>query len=399
MKNPKKKGKQRRTIRKAWPRVSELKNGGSSRFLVDGRPFRERKFFDREDSALVLAEVWANEKENHGVEGFQISSDLRRQVANAVKILEPWDRSLDEAAKWYAAHLQAEQKRKDSLTVATCLNHWLDKKEEEMDLGRLSRGTFLELRSKANVIRAGLGEMSVAEVDEATVETFLHELPQSPRGRFNIRTKLSQFMSFCRRQKWIASNPAADVKVRVPDQEVSILTVEECEEMLDVASAEAPQLLAYIAVSMFSGLRPKEAEQLRWERIDWETSSLHVLGSTSKVRQTRYVAIEDNLVSWLSLVKQTTGEIVSKGFQRDWKKLRQTLGYSMSGTKKRTWPYDCLRHCYGSYWLAHHQNRAQLAELMGNSPEVIAKHYRRPVPRLEAERFWSLRPKVRMLQE
>ena len=56
----------------------------------------------------------------------------------------------------------------------------------------------------------------------------------------------------------------------------------------------------------------------------------------------------------------------------------------------KTWPIDVLRHCYGSYWLAVHHDRARLAELMGNSLSVIKTHYRRAISEVTAREYWIL---------
>ena len=55
-------------------------------------------------------------------------------------------------------------------------------------------------------------------------------------------------------------------------------------------------------------------------------------------------------------------------------------------------PDNALRHSYGSYWLAKHKNANELALLMGNSAEMIFRHYRQVVSPNEAERFWSIAP-------
>jgi len=44
------------------------------------------------------------------------------------------------------------------------------------------------------------------------------------------------------------------------------------------------------------------------------------------------------------------------------------------------------------YWLAVHQDRAQLAELIGTSLAMIKTHYKRAIPREVAEEFWKLIP-------
>jgi hypothetical protein len=43
-------------------------------------------------------------------------------------------------------------------------------------------------------------------------------------------------------------------------------------------------------------------------------------------------------------------------------------------------------------WIALHQDRARLGEQMGNTVQIIKKHYKRAVPKLEADKFWALRP-------
>ena len=57
-----------------------------------------------------------------------------------------------------------------------------------------------------------------------------------------------------------------------------------------------------------------------------------------------------------------------------------------------TWPQDVLRHSYGTYRLALKKSRSQVADEMGNSPEIIKKHYRRPVPERTAQAWFAIRP-------
>jgi hypothetical protein len=43
----------------------------------------------------------------------------------------------------------------------------------------------------------------ITDLDEPALETFIKNLPHEARGKANIRTKLSQLLSFCRRQKQV----------------------------------------------------------------------------------------------------------------------------------------------------------------------------------------------------
>jgi len=43
-------------------------------------------------------------------------------------------------------------------------------------------------------------------------------------------------------------------------------------------------------------------------------------------------------------------------------------------------------------WLAKTPNITQLAEEMGNSPEVIRRHYKKAIPANEVAAFWAIVP-------
>ena len=60
----------------------------------------------------------------------------------------------------------------------------------------------------------------------------------------------------------LRANPAADIKIRRrPEGEVSILTPDELRNLL---SKCAPEIVPYVAICAFAGLRPSEAASLLW---------------------------------------------------------------------------------------------------------------------------------------
>jgi integrase len=219
----------------------------------------------------------------------------------------------------------------------------------------------------------------------------LGKLALSPRARENVRLKSSQFFNFCVTRKWITENPAKNLAKKIDPQDVEILSVAEAEKLLRTAqgSPYAASVIPYLCVSLFAGLRPGEAHQLKWEQIHFETEQIEVLRATSKTRETRFVTIDPLLAQWLLPYRKSHGQIVGSNFTKDWKAMRQSAGYNEGSNP---WPVDVLRHSFGSYWLAIHQDRARLAEEMGNSVEIIKKFYKRAIPRQAAETFWQLEP-------
>ena len=59
---------------------------------------------------------------------------------------------------------------------------------------------------------------------------------------------------------------------------------------------------------------------------------------------------------------------------------------------RENWPTNALRHSFGSYHLAQFKDTAALALEMGNSPDVIFRHYRELVKPKDAERYWQIKP-------
>ena len=79
-----------------------------------------------------------------------------------------------------------------------------------------------------------------------------------------------------------------------------------------------------------------------------------------------------------------------------------TLGLSASAYRdhltqaakaaKITWDENLLRHSYGSYRLAQIKNAAQVAEEIGNSPQVVRTHYQNLVRPEAVADYWKVTP-------
>jgi integrase len=367
--------------------------------MVDARkagfPKGRRSFYETAEGAIGVAEVLETELLNHGTRAFGELSPLQRKDAiDALALLSSSpkaDATLLEAVRHYVDFLRAEAKRSTGPTLKEALDRYLEAKRDEYNAGMLRKLSLYDLVSKTRYLLAEFGELRLAEIDEPMVEAFLSKLALAPRARENIRLKASQLFNFCIRRKWMTENPAARLAKKIQTVDVEILSVEAAAHLLSTAagSQQTDSVLPYLAVSLFAGLRPGEAQQLTWERIHFETNQIEVLKSTSKTKETRFVTLEPLLARWLLPYRKTHGKIVGHSFVKDWKAVRERAGYNEASNP---WPVDGLRHSFGSYWLATHQDRARLAEEMGNSIAVIKRFYKRAIPRARAETFWKLEP-------
>jgi integrase len=391
--------RKKKVIRTQWPRVYLTPKDGKLVWCVDSRKTGfaagGRRFWHTPAEALAYAEQIERTRDNEGATGFaELSITERRDAALAIAHLEGAGTLLD-AAILFMRERERQERLTHIPTVDEAINAYLNLKRAEEAKGEISRQTLYDIESKIRIVRDRFGALKVTEIDEAAVSAFIRNLPHAARTKHNIRTKLSQFLNYCRREgKWITANPTENVKVRVKNGEVEILTMPEVRQLLAAAqSCELPQsVIPYLAVQLFGGLRPFEAAQLRWDRIHFETRQLEVRGETSKTRETRFVEMEPLLTQWLLPFRLSDGLITGSRFARTLQAVKAAAGFTYGDDKTRPWPTDVLRHCYGSYWLAVHRDRAHLAELMGNSLAVIKLHYRRAIPSSVAEEFWKLTP-------
>jgi integrase len=358
-----------------------------------GFPTGRREFWNTEAEALASAEGIAKQKDAQGAASFaELGPAERRDAAEALAHLNGAGSLLD-AAIVFMRERERLAKLAHVPTVDEAINAYINAKRIDEDAGTINRLTLYEIESKMRIVREAFGRLKVTEIDEAAVSAFIRKLPHAARGKANIRTKLSQFLNYCRREgKWITSNPTENIKVRVKNGDVKILSVDQAKGLLKAAlgNEKAASVVPFIVVQMFGGLRPFEAERLHWERIHFETGQLEVLGSTSKTRETRFVTMDPLLIEWLMPYRQKKGSIRGPFFVDTLQAVKAAAGFTFGDDQSNRWPKDVLRHCYGSYWLAVHKDRAHLAELMGTSLEMIKTHYKRAIPQPLAKGFWKL---------
>ncbi len=398
------------SLREEWPRIRKATVKGIEYFQVDGRPHYKRLGFASLTEAKTQADKWATARARYGTAGRFIAERDATKFAEALAVLAPFKASILDAAKHYAKHLEAESRRKASKTVSESLAAWLaDYKSKNRAVV-----TVREIKSMTRIFGAAFGAFRLTELTPARLLEWLERYESapgviaSPQTRANLRTKLSQFLGFAKLQGWLDSNPLEDVKLaRPPKAPVSILEIKQAGRLLQLAdqSPERAYVLPYLAICLFAGLRPSEAERLTWQDIHFTTGDIHVRGETSKVKEERFVPMEKNLIEWLETCPHRhPGSIIGKSHQKfrmAWEEVRRLAGYRLGKepqqgwpTLAQDWPADVLRHTFGSMWLAVHKSRAELAERMGNSEAIIKAHYRRAIREEMAQAFWKIVPKA-----
>ena len=100
----------------------------------------------------------------------------------------------------------------------------------------------------------------------------------------------------------------------MPDKDVVIYSPEEVSKLL--AHAE-PELVPYLALGAFAGLRRAELMRLDWKNLDFSMNHIRIAGNIAKTGSKRLIPMAPNLREWLLPYAQGQGRIVpeEKGFQ------------------------------------------------------------------------------------
>ncbi|MEA3211269.1 MAG: hypothetical protein QOE70_4326 [Chthoniobacter sp.] len=251
------------------------------------------------------------------------------------------------------------------------------------------------------------------------------------RRRDNILDEIRQGFQFARIRGYLPDEISAARQVPMLHKlgtPISFFTVVEMRLILEhVADEWRP----FVIFACFSGPRTgelaiskdakKSKDPLRWEDIDWEEREIHIRAETSKIGRVRIVPLLDNAYEWLLPHRRDTGTIAPAGERPDRefgkggrleKAINEALQTAPRLTNERpvqlqmesidpaplplltefTWRNNALRHSYGSYRATILRNLHQLADEMGNSPEICARHYRNPRPKSQAKAWFQIMP-------
>src|SRR5262245_25153584 len=340
----------------------------------------KRQFFETKEQAKAQADFKNKEVEQNGVEHAEFPTWLRVMAHEATAALQPFGKTIRDAAAHYLAYLKATAR---SCSAEQLVEEMLAKKKAD----KMSERHVDNLKSRLSYFSAKFNGKLVAAITTREIDDWLGELPVAPSTRNCYRNIAIQAFNFAIKRGYAVENPAAKTdKVKTPDGDIGILSVTQTARLLE---SSGPELLPYIAIGAFAGLRSSEIERLDWSDINFESGLIKVearKGTRKNTRRRRFERLEPNPREWIQPHRTLKGNVPPT---EDFRELFDTA--RARGGLLRNWPINALRHSYGSYHLAHFNDVNVLAIEMGNSPEMIFNHYRELVRPKDAEQYWKIK--------
>lgn len=233
-------------------------------------------------------------------------------------------------------------------------------------------------------LRRGLPDgLPVSGVTPRGIESVLAGL--TPHNRNNALRVWSAFFRWASGEGACAGDPCARAaRARLPEPPKGVITPAQAGAVMACAAARRPDMVPYLALAFFAGIRPEELRRLRPEKIG--ASYILLDGSVTKTASTRSVEIRPNLAAWLSAYPPALGRCVPplakkrlylamRAIREDTLALASETGDASLAVP--SWPPDCARHCFATYMYELTKDAAAVAAEMGHKGvDVFFAHYR-----------------------
>jgi integrase len=340
------------------------------------------------------------------IQGYALSLDTAMaEYREAKEILKGG--SLVEAARYYASKKVLDVPKK---TVQDVFEEMIKAKRSE----GCSKRYVQDLKSRCGKFAREFPRM-IATIRGFEIKTWLQNLtretskkdkraPRKPvtnRTRNNFRLCIQTLFSFAKSQVYLAAdwNEMESVPVwKTKDDGVEIFTPEEMSLLLAHAPAN---LIPFLTIGAFAGLRSAEIERLDWSKVNLESGHITVDASIAKTNSRRLAPISPNLKEWLDGHKKARGPVLELANVVN--ALRRLVDATRPADPNDpekvleaevAWKHNALRHSFCSYRLADVKSAAQVALEAGNSPQMIFQHYRELVTEKEAKRWFVITPET-----
>ena len=163
----------------------------------------------------------------------------------------------------------------------------------------------------------------------------------------------------------------------------TICGVFDADELAELFNAARPEVIPFLAIGAFAGLRHAEIARLDW--ADVKADHIEVKKGKAKTRSRRLVPILPNLQAWLAPHRKPEGPVAA--FANMTKQLLW-----LADDAEIAWRHNALRHSFISYRMAEIKNENAVAAESGNSPMMIYRNYRELVTESQAKAWFSVTP-------
>ena len=344
---------------------------------------RQRKFFETEREAKAECETLKARRENFGVSLGTMTPARIAEAAEAYKLLDPLSVDLLTAVRDYT-------RRHHQLNAS---KPWKEVFDEYQKLPKHRSEKYQKELKDAGETMRPLDRKLVIEISPKNIQTVLWKFAPSTRNA-KMRILRAVFNLGIKRG-YLVENPINRLDfAELEKGEVETFTVDETTKLLTAAFEHEIELLPFLVLGFFCGIRPDgELQKLQWEHVHLKEKQVVIPPSVAKTKRRRFVDISNNALLWLKAYGARGGSFTGKivPYEKSLLTKKRRALQEAAGVKR--WIQQGMRHSYCSYWLAKHEDANKLVLQSGHTgAETMWEHYHRGTKKKEANNFWAIRP-------
>ena len=259
-----------------------------------------------------------------------------------------------------------------------------------------------DLKFRLARFTAKFGRQEIRTLEWDTVEKWVETLParkdntiQSPRTRSNWFTMLRTIWRYARSKNYLPENhnlfpkenPYRGVKIGAK----SYMTTEGLYTLYDYYwTQQRYDMLTFLGVQAFAGMRVEEAKQLKWADIDLHTRTIALSAEAAKKSESRLIPINLTLFSWLQYCYQL-GVDAAQGRERIISDITADalLRLKYRELTQLKWHHNQLRHTYLTNACTLRIDKVAVATEAGTSLEMIRQYYQEKPNLVEAVKWFT----------
>jgi site-specific recombinase XerD len=233
---------------------------------------------------------------------------------------------------------------------------------------------------------------------------YLRNQNVSARSKNNSRATIGAFFKFCKERGWLPRDHEGIDLVPKFKEKPTDITIYSPWEVTQFLNYSRPEMVPFLAIGAFAGLRSAEIERLDWSEVHLADKFIEIKAAKAKTASRRIVPISRNLAKWLKPHAKDDGRVVP------FDNVNKQIGWLVEDTnqalkeaaekdrkdpekaKKVKWKKNALRHSFISHRVAETQDVPKVALEAGNSPQIIFQHYRELVQPKDAKAWFAIVP-------
>ena len=344
---------------------------------------RQQLFFSSKAEAATVCEQLKARKDSFGTSLTTLTPAKIAEAAEAYNLLEGKNISLLAAVR---AHLGVEEQRSASIPFRELCTLYIESRKDRDE--RYLAG----MRQTMNRFPS-LHDRLVSDISHRDLKPLINAIV--PGGR-NVQLRhLRAFFNYGIKHGYLTDNPVFRLDfVESSPKEVEIVSPEDVAKILETALENNLNLLPYLVLGFFCGIRPVgELTLLQWSDVDLRAKSVTIRSTVSKTKRRRFPEISENAIGWLEAYRQRGGRCEGPVVAYSERVLYTRRQQNQEAAGITHWPNSAMRHSYCSYWLAMHKDINKLVLQSGHtSVDTMWRHYHRGTTEAEAKKFWGIMP-------